>query len=187
MSRIHTITHPHGVQRLDLIHVRGIWKPNGPGKWNIGMGSEYEDFTIDPTEGAALEAAWLAFHGEHAPRPAEAGPELPAGWAFAPTIAGDTYASAAGEGWVGVSEHGMVGASSAPPEVVLAVIAAHRARVGGCLVSADILPCLPATVAELVDATGYDYETILAALRRLEAQRRVTKSKHGRTVVWSES
>ena len=53
--------------------------------------------------------------------------------------------------------------------------------------SADILPCLPATVAELVDATGHDYETILSALRRLLAQRRVTRSKNGKSVIWSEA
>lgn len=129
MSRIHTITHPHGVQRLDLIHVRGIWKPNGPGKWNVGMGSEYEDFTIDPTEGAALEAAWLAFHGEHAPRPADAGPGLPAGWEWR-DVGDDTCAAEAGRG-LGFArlyaDEGMT-SSCASIDVVLAVIAAHRAR-----------------------------------------------------------
>jgi hypothetical protein len=49
----------------------------------------------------------------------------------------------------------------------------------------DLLACLPATVAELVRDTGEDYETILSALRRLLAQRRVTKTKTGRSVVWS--
>ena len=53
--------------------------------------------------------------------------------------------------------------------------------------SADILPCLPATVAELVEATGYDYETILSALRRLKARRLVTTETHGRSVVWKEA
>jgi hypothetical protein len=49
----------------------------------------------------------------------------------------------------------------------------------------DLLACLPATAAELVRETGHDYETILSALRRLLAQRRVTKTKTGRSVVWS--
>lgn len=49
----------------------------------------------------------------------------------------------------------------------------------------DLLACLPATVAELVRDTGEYYETILSALRRLLAQRRVTKAKSGRSVVWS--
>jgi hypothetical protein len=49
----------------------------------------------------------------------------------------------------------------------------------------DLLACLPATVAELVRDTGEDYETILSALRQLLAQRRVTKTKTGRSVVWS--
>ena len=135
MSRIHTITHPHGVQRLDLIHVRGIWKPNGPGKWSIGMGSEYEDFTIDPTEGAALEAAWLAFHGEHSPRPDEAGPGLPAsrplpdGWRWSGgRVVGPRGVEvfADDEGDLVISGHWF-----APIAVVEAAIAAHRARVGG--------------------------------------------------------
>jgi len=51
----------------------------------------------------------------------------------------------------------------------------------------DLLACLPATVAELADTTGHDYETILSALRRLKARRLVTNEKHGRTVVWKEA
>ena len=51
----------------------------------------------------------------------------------------------------------------------------------------DLLACLPATVADLVRETGRDYETILSLLRRLEARRLVTRTKHGRTVVWEEA
>ena len=53
--------------------------------------------------------------------------------------------------------------------------------------SADILACLPATVAELVRDTGEDYETILSVLRRMKALRLVTTSKHGRSVIWEEA
>ena len=51
----------------------------------------------------------------------------------------------------------------------------------------DLLACLPATVADLVRETGEDYATILAALRKLKARRRVTTSKHGRSTVWREA
>jgi hypothetical protein len=71
----------------------------------------------------------LHWCGEHAPRPDVA---LPPGWAFATTEDGRTYASnRKGGGWCGIDGDGLVSARNAPPEVVLAVIAAHRARVGG--------------------------------------------------------
>lgn len=51
----------------------------------------------------------------------------------------------------------------------------------------ELTACLPATVADLVRETGRDYETILSALRRLEARRLVTRTKHGRSTVWREA
>ena len=68
--------------------------------------------------------------GEHAPRPDEAGPGLPAGWEWR-DVGDDTCAAETGRG-LGFArlyaDEGMTSAS-APIDVVLAVIA--RARVGG--------------------------------------------------------
>lgn len=51
----------------------------------------------------------------------------------------------------------------------------------------ELTACLPATVADLVRETGRDYAKILAALRRLKAQRRVTTETNGRQTVWREA
>jgi DNA-binding transcriptional ArsR family regulator len=51
----------------------------------------------------------------------------------------------------------------------------------------DLLACLPATIAELIEMTGEDYATILAALRELRDQGAVTTTRQGRSIIWMEA
>ncbi len=70
--------------------------------------------------------------GEHAPRPDEAGPGLPAGWEWHDATDGAAaVCSALPDRYVFAYPIGVVDAFSAPPEVIEAVLARHRARVGG--------------------------------------------------------
>ena len=67
--------------------------------------------------------------GEHTPAEPVGVPVLPHPWRFATVPNGRTYASSSmTAGWCGIDEDGTLSASQAPPDVVDAVRAAHRAR-----------------------------------------------------------
>ncbi len=71
--------------------------------------------------------------GEHAPRPDEAGLGLPRPWEWDATYAGVTRAIVRGNPrcHIEIMPNGIVSVAGAYVEDVEAVIAAHRARVGG--------------------------------------------------------
>lgn len=132
MSPIYRLHDGEGTRTIDLRGVQSIYRYDGRAVWAVG-GLNYL-FDVPASVGEELEAAWLAFHGEHAPRPDEAGPGLPAGWVIATTdhctmARHDqlgVYCEAIGSDRTVISTVGYI-----PSDVVLAVIAAHRARVGG--------------------------------------------------------
>ena len=135
MSPIYRFHDGKGTRTIDLRGVQSIYRHDGRNVWAVG-GLNYL-FDVPASVGEELEAAWLAYSGEHAPRPDEAGPglllshphPLPTGWRWR----GEQVVGPEGAA-VYVDDDGDVVFEStwyAPPDVLLTVIAAHRARVGG--------------------------------------------------------
>ena len=133
MHPIYRFHDGEGTRTIDLRGVQSIYRYDGRAVWAVG-GLNYL-FDVPASVGEELEAAWRAYNGEHAPRPDEAGPGLPAGWDWnnsedhteARCAAFDLRVTVRGPaGYEVVSIIGYVRA-----DVVEMTIRAHRARVGG--------------------------------------------------------